>query len=210
MEEKKLYPMKIVPREVELPWGVFTHIVADLGYEESKIGSGYLAGDNLDDVMETYFERVVGDDNYNFYGRQFPLSVASLDVKNGFSPLTVCPADELASERYDALGKKKLWYVAEARPDATVCIGFKQELDAAKLYEACADGSVMELLHQEPAHKGDFFVIEPGTVHGAGFINEHTHGSGTAGNGPAFAEDVLVAGTERYEFIGIELATGLA
>jgi hypothetical protein len=51
MEEKKLYPMKIVPREIELPWGVFTHIVADLGYEESKIGSGYLAGDNLDDAF---------------------------------------------------------------------------------------------------------------------------------------------------------------
>ena len=100
--------MKIVPKEANLPWGTFTHLVADLGYEESKIGSGYLAGDTLDDVMETYFERVVGDDNYNFYGRQFPLSVACLDVKTGCSPLTVCPDDELAASRYDALGKKKL------------------------------------------------------------------------------------------------------
>lgn len=209
MEEKKLYPMKIVPREIELPWGVFTHIVADLGYEESKIGSGYLAGDNLDDVMETYFERVVGDDNYNFYGRQFPLSVASLDVKNGFSPLTVCPADELASERYDALGKKKLWYVAEARPDATVCIGFKQELDAAMLYEACADASVMELLHQEPAHKGDFFVIEPGTVHAAKNVKliEVSEASGLdfaifgGGSEDFTSEDSLV---EALDFINLK------
>ena len=123
-EEKKLYPMKIAPKEVLLPWGTYTHLVADLGYEESKRASGYLAGDTLDDVMETYFERVVGDENYNFYGRQFPLSVACLDVRKGLSPVTVCPADELAAERYDALGKKKLWYIADAYPDAAVYLGF--------------------------------------------------------------------------------------
>lgn len=167
MEEKKLYPMKIVPKEANLPWGTFTHLVADLGYEESKIGSGYLAGDTLDDVMETYFERVVGDDNYNFYGRQFPLSVACLDVKTGCSPLTVCPDDELAASRYDALGKKKLWLIADAREGAAVYLGFKAPLDAEKLYNACADGSVTGLLKEEPVHKGDFFVIAPGTVHAA-------------------------------------------
>ena len=166
-EEKKLYPMKIAPKEVSLPWGTYTHLVADLGYEESKIASGYLAGDNLDDVMETYFERVVGDENYNFYGRQFPLSVACLDVRKGLSPVTVCPADELAAERYDALGKKKLWYIADAYPDAAVYLGFKEQLDAARLYEAAGDGSLPDLLHQEEARKGQFFVIEPGTVHAA-------------------------------------------
>lgn len=159
--------MKILPKGANLPWGIYTHLVADLGYEESKIGSGYLAGDTLDDVMETYFERVVGDDNYNFYGRQFPLSVVSIDVKDGISPLTVCPDDNTAASRYDALGKKKLWYVAEAREGAAVFLGFKETLDASALYSACADGSVTDLLNAVPVKNGDFFVIEPGTVHAA-------------------------------------------
>lgn len=159
--------MKIVPKESTLPWGTYTHLVADLGYEESKIGTGYLAGDTLDDVMETYFERVVGDENYNFYGRQFPLSIASLDVKTGISPLTVCPDDTLAASRYDALGKKKLWYIADAREGAAVYLGFKENIDAGKLYIACEDGSVLQLLDEKPVHKGDFFVIDPGTVHAA-------------------------------------------
>ena len=167
MEEKKLYPMKVLPKVIELPWGTFTHIVADLGYEESKIGSGYLAGDTLEDVMETYFERVVGDDNFAFYGRQFPLSIASLDIRKGLGPVSVCPPDELAQERYDALGKKKLWYVAQAYADAAVFLGFNEALDASRLYESSADGSLPSLLHRETAHKGDFFVIEPGTVHAA-------------------------------------------
>ena len=165
MEEKKLYPMKIIPKEASLPWGTFTHLVADLGYEESKIGSGPLAGDTLDDIMETYFERVVGDENYNFYGRQFPISVASLDVRTGMSPLTVCPDDDTASSRFDALGKKKLWYVAGVGADAAVYIGFNKAVDAGVLYNACNDGSVTGLLHRIPVSKGDFFVIAPGTVH---------------------------------------------
>lgn len=165
MEEKKLYPMKVLPKVNDLPWGTFTHIVADLGYEESKIGSGYLAGDTLEDVMEAYFERIVGDENFNYYGRQFPLSIAKLDIKNGLGPISVCPDDTLAAERYDALGKKKLWYVADVYDDASVYLGFKQETDAAHLFEAVGNRTLPGLLHKEPAHKGDFFVIEPGTVH---------------------------------------------
>lgn len=167
MEEKKLYPMKLIPKEISLPWGTYTHLVADLGYEESKIGNGFLAGDTLDDIMETYIERVIGDEIYSFYGRQFPLSISTIDVSSGISPVTVCPGDELAAARYDALGKKKLWYVADAGSGASVLLGPRSATDAALLYDSCAGGTVTDILREIPVRKGDFFVIPPGTMHAA-------------------------------------------
>lgn len=192
--EKKLYPFKFIPVASRRPWGGSNLVtkygkafvecddegneialgadeligesweIADMGFEDSVLANGWLAGNTISEIMETYLERVVGEVVYKYFGRQFPLLVKFLDI-NGKLSVQVHPDDEIAAERYDALGKSELWYVLDAQPDANVYMGFKREVTAQEFYDKCNDGTVVDLLNVIHPKKGDVLFITPGTVH---------------------------------------------
>ncbi len=194
--EKKLYPLRFIPIASRRPWGgnalitelgkEFTECdedgneimigsdaligesweIADMGFEDSVVKDGWLAGNTLSEVMETYLERVVGENVYNYYGRQFPLLIKFLDINDRLS-VQVHPDDEIAAERYDALGKNEAWYVMDAKPGARIYAGFNREVSAQELYDRCHAGTVEEILNVIYPKKGDILHITPGTVHAA-------------------------------------------
>ncbi|MBQ0126892.1 MAG: hypothetical protein KBS80_02735 [Bacteroidales bacterium] len=165
-EEKKLYPFKFCTLQDEYAWGTETFCMADLGYRDSLVREGWLAGNSISEIMDTYLDRVVGDSVYDMYGRQFPVCIRQYAVK-GRMPLRVHPDDETASQRFDALGKEKLWYVLRAGKDSKVMLGFRRSTDGSELFGSCADGSVENLLNIIAPHAGQFFRIPPGTPHAA-------------------------------------------
>ncbi len=140
--------------------------IADMGIEDSVVADGWLAGNTLSDLMETYLERIVGEDVYNYYGRQFPLLVKFLDINDKLS-VQVHPDDEIAAERYDSLGKSEVWYILDAKPGAKVYMGFNRRMTAQEFYDRCLAGTVEEVLNVIYPKKGDFIYIKPGTVHAA-------------------------------------------
>jgi mannose-6-phosphate isomerase len=194
--EKKLYPLKFIPVASRRPWGghdlvgkLGKHFVecdddgnetvipadvpigeswelADMGIEDSVVANGWLAGNTISDIMETYLERVVGENVYNYYGRQFPLLIKFLDINDRLS-VQVHPDDEVAAERYDSLGKAEIWYVMDAKPGAKMYCGFTREVSAQEFYDRCHDGTVEEILNVIHPKKGDVIYITPGTVHAA-------------------------------------------
>ncbi len=194
--EKKLYPFKFIPVASRRPWGGDalakklgkrfvecddegneTEIapdavigesweLADMGFVDSVISEGWLAGNTIGEIMETYLERVTGEDVYNYYGRQFPLLVKFLDI-NGKLSVQVHPDDEIAAQRYDALGKAEIWYVMDAKPDAKIYMGFNREMTAQEFYDRCKNGTVEQVLNVISPKKGDVIFITPGTVHAA-------------------------------------------
>ena len=166
MEEKKLYPFRFCSLQDDYSWGSDEFKLADLGYRDSLIRDGWLAGNAISEVMDTYLDRVVGDNVYAFWGRQFPVQVKHIKVK-GKMPLRVHPDAETAVQRYDLLGREKLWYVLRAGAGARLLLGFKRDTDASELYGKCADGSVEELLNSVTTVAGDFFHIRPGVPHAA-------------------------------------------
>lgn len=194
--EKKLYPFKFIPVASRRPWGgsalvdklgkefvecdedgnetvLGTDIkigesweLADMGIEDSVISDGWLAGNTISEVMETYLERIVGEDVYKYYGRQFPLLVKFLDINDRLS-VQVHPDDEVAAERYDSLGKAEIWYIMDARPGAKIYAGFNREVSAQEFYDRCHNGTVEEVLNVIYPKAGDALFIAPGTVHAA-------------------------------------------
>ncbi|MCM1501626.1 MAG: class I mannose-6-phosphate isomerase [Bacteroidales bacterium] len=197
METKKqLYPLKFIPIASRRVWGgsdlinkldkEFVEVdddgneaslttndkigesweLADMGFEDSVVAEGWLAGNTIGELMETYMERIVGEDIYQYYGRQFPLLIKFLDIKDKLS-VQVHPDDEIAEQRYDALGKSEIWYVLEAAPDSKVYMGFNREVSAQELYDRCHNGTVEEILNVIYPKKGDVIHIKPGTVHAA-------------------------------------------
>lgn len=165
-DEKKLYPFRICTILDEYTWGQDEFKLADLGYRDSLIRDGWLAGNSISEVMDTYMDRVVGDNVFGRYGRQFPVQLKYIHV-NGKMPLRVHPDDETASQRYDLLGREKLWYVAKAGKDARLMIGFSEDTDAGTVYSKCLDGSIDGILNVFEPKEGDYFRIEPGVPHAA-------------------------------------------
>ena len=165
-EEKKLYPFKFCTLQDDYPWGSEEFKLADLGYRDTLVREGWLAGNSLSELMDTYLDRVVGDGVYEFYGRQFPLCVRHLTCR-GRMPLRVHPDDETAAQRYDFLGKEKVWYVLRAGADARLMVGFRRDTDAAEVYAKCLDGSVEDILNIVAPHAGQCLHIPAGTPHAA-------------------------------------------
>ena len=166
MDEKKLTPMRFLPEKVERNWGCAEYRVADLGYIDSVAADGWLAGNSLSDIMQTYLERFVGEIPFENYGTQFPVMVKWLDIK-GRTSLHVNPDDEAAEQRYDSFGKTALWYVAAAGPAAKLYLGFKRDVAATEFYEKCLDGTVEELLNIVTPRVGEHYLVTPGMVHAA-------------------------------------------
>ena len=140
--------------------------IADMGIEDSVVSEGWLAGNTLSELMETYLEKVVGEEVYNYYGRQFPLLIKFLDIHGKLS-VQVHPDDEIAAERYDSLGKAEIWYVMDAEPGAKIYMGFNREVSAQEFYDRCHNGTVEEVLNVIYPKKGDSIYVAPGTVHAA-------------------------------------------
>jgi mannose-6-phosphate isomerase len=194
--EKKLYPFKFVPVASRRPWGgvalaaelgkKFVECdeegnevevgkdeligesweLADMGVEDSVVADGWLAGNTISDLMETYLERIVGENVYNYYGRQFPLLIKFLDINDKLS-VQVHPDDEVAAERYDSLGKAEIWYIMDAKPGAKIYCGFTKDVTAQEFYDRCKNGTVEDILNVIYPKKGDALYITPGTVHAA-------------------------------------------
>ena len=165
-EQKKLYPIRFKEETLEYPWGNETFSLADLGAVDSVADNGWLAGNAFSDIMETYLERVGGEDVYKYYGRQFPVSVSYLDI-NGVFPARCHPDDEAAGQRYDALGKRVFWRVLEAAPDARLYIGFSRDMSASDFYASVLSGTLRETLNVHVPVAGESFCIVPGTVYAA-------------------------------------------
>lgn len=156
---------KEVPLTIDDRLGV-SYEIADLGDKDSAVADGWLKDCTMSEIMETYLENMVGEYSYSCYGRQFPLMVRLLDVE-GRTPLVVCPDDEIARQRYDTLGKAKLWYVMHADEGSSLYLGLSRTLTASEFYAKAIDGTLEEVLFKVTPHSGELFLIPPGMVHAA-------------------------------------------
>ena len=165
-ENKKLTPMRFLPDVEEMPWGTVEYKLADLGFVDSMACEGWLKGNTLGDIMQTYLERVAGETSFHWYGTQFPVLVKRLQVK-GRTSLHVTADDEVAEQRYDSFGKTALWYVEKAGADARLWLGFRHNVQAQQFFDACAQDQVEPLLRNVKPKAGETYLITPGLVHAA-------------------------------------------
>jgi len=166
MEEKKLYPMRFCTLQDDYSWGTEAFKIADLGYRDSLVRDGWLAGNAISEIMDMYVDQVVGENVFEYWGRQFPVCIRQIKV-NGRMPLRVSPDDEHAQQRWDFLGKEKLWYVLRCGTDARLFLGFLNDTDAGEVYSKCSDGSIAEILNVVAPYAGQVLHIPAGTAHAA-------------------------------------------
>lgn len=184
-----LYPLKFKPRVKERIWGgqailkkkgkTVARLSKDKLYGESwdlssvkgdvsVVANGFLKGNNLEEIIEVYMGELVGEENFEKYGLEFPLLVKYLDCNDKLS-VQVHPNDELAEERHNSFGKTEAWYVVDCKPGAAIYLGFKNlELTREEYIAAVAESRLEELLNRVDVKPGDVFFIPAGTVHALG------------------------------------------
>lgn len=184
-----LYPLKFKPRVKKRIWGgqailkkkgkTVARLSKDKLYGESwdlssvkgdvsVVANGFLKGNNLEEIIEVYMGELVGEENFEKYGLEFPLLVKYLDCNDKLS-VQVHPNDELAEERHNSFGKTEAWYVVDCKPGAAIYLGFKNlELTREEYIAAVAESRLEELLNRVEVKPGDVFFIPAGTVHALG------------------------------------------
>lgn len=94
----------------------------------------------------------------------FPLLTKLISAETDLS-IQVHPNDEYAKANENgSLGKTECWYIVDAKEDATIVIGHNAK-DKVELNKYIESKDFLGLIREIPVKKGDFFFIEPGTVH---------------------------------------------
>lgn len=138
---------------------------------QSVVSNGFLAGNNIEELIEVYMGDITGDSIYEKFGNEFPLLIKFIEAQEDLS-IQVHPNDELAKKRHSAYGKTEMWYILESKKGAEIFTGFKDGVTKEDYENAVKNGGIEKLLNKEIAEPGDTFFTPAGRVHaiGAGIV----------------------------------------
>jgi mannose-6-phosphate isomerase len=185
----ELYPLKFEPILKEKIWGgsaLVNHYykkadpsvrygesweISAVADNRSLVSNGFLAGNNIEELVEVYMGDITGDAVYEKFGIEFPLLIKLIEAREDLS-IQVHPGNEMAKERHDAYGKTEMWYILEGDKNSRIFTGFKEPVNKEIYQEALRTGELAELLNIENAVSGDVFFTPAGRIHaiGAGII----------------------------------------
>lgn len=97
----------------------------------------------------------------------FPLLIKLIDARDDLS-IQVHPSDEYALKHENSFGKSEMWYILDADEGAGLYIGFNKDYDKNEIELKLNNGTITDALNFFKVKKGDFFVINPGTIHAIG------------------------------------------
>ena len=124
-------------------------------------------GQKLTDVIKLHPE-YLGTHAQTVAGGEFPILIKLIDAKKDLS-VQVHPDDDYAKEHENgSLGKSEMWYILDAKDDASLVYGFNRDVNEQEVRKAIAEGTVEKMLNHVPVKKNDLFFIEAGTVHAIG------------------------------------------
>lgn len=181
----ELYPLKFEPLLKEKIWGgdVLIRKYGKKAPVGSKIGeswelsavsdnlsvvaNGFLAGNNIEELIEVYMGDLTGEAVFDKFGNEFPLLIKFIEAREDLS-VQVHPSDEMAKERHNAYGKTEMWYILESCQPSYIYTGFREPLTKEKFGKAIENKILPDLLNKEEAYPGDVFFTPAGRIHAIG------------------------------------------
>jgi mannose-6-phosphate isomerase len=100
-------------------------------------------------------------------GDDFPLLVKFIFTDERLS-VQVHPDDDYAAKHENSRGKTEMWHILDARPGATIALGFTREVTTREIAAAIQDGTLVDLVRWVPVTAGDTLFAPAGTVHAIG------------------------------------------
>ncbi|MBQ0060822.1 MAG: class I mannose-6-phosphate isomerase [Bacteroidales bacterium] len=134
----------------------------------SIVAEGPYKGRTLTSLVEELKGQLVGEENYQRFGNEFPLLIKFIDAKQPLS-IQVHPTDEIAQKQGKGkYGKTEMWYVMESDADAKLRSGMKSQLTPDEYAAKVEDGTITDALCEYNVKNGDVFFLPAGRIHSIG------------------------------------------
>lgn len=134
---------------------------------ESIVANGEYEGMKLNDLVALLKGDLVGKENYERFGNEFPLLIKFIDASKQLS-IQVHPNDEQAKAKGLKRGKTEMWYVMESAPDATLLSGLKRAITPEEYKAMVENDTITDALCEYRVSEGDVFYLPAGRIHSIG------------------------------------------
>ena len=134
---------------------------------ESIVANGQYEGMKLNDLVALLKGDLVGKENYERFGNEFPLLIKFIDASKQLS-IQVHPNDEQAKAKGLKRGKTEMWYIMESAPDATLLSGLKRAITPEEYKAMVENETITDALCEYRVGEGDVFYLPAGRIHSIG------------------------------------------
>ena len=134
---------------------------------ESIVANGQYEGMKLNDLVALLKGDLVGKENYERFGNEFPLLIKFIDASKQLS-IQVHPNDEQAKAKGLKRGKTEMWYIMESAPDATLLSGLKRAITPEEYKAMVENDTITDALCEYRVGEGDVFYLPAGRIHSIG------------------------------------------
>lgn len=153
----KIFKRNIEGDNIGESWELSAHknglsIIRNKEYNKESLYDLFNDQENKTSIFGTHSEKL----------DRFPILVKFIDANKSLS-IQVHPDDEYARNNENDSGKNEVWYIMEAKPDAKIVYGFKDNVSKENLQNAVKN--IEENVNYIDVHKGDFINIPSGTIH---------------------------------------------
>ncbi len=161
----KIIPFKQLDAEMEQVGESWE--VSGVKDNESIVANGQYEGMKLNDLVALLKGDLVGKENYERFGNEFPLLIKFIDASKQLS-IQVHPNDEQAKEKGLKRGKTEMWYIMESAPDATLLSGLKRTITPEEYKAMVENDTITDALCEYRVGEGDVFYLPAGRIHSIG------------------------------------------
>ena len=179
-----MQPIKFQPLLKQTLWGgdkivTFKHLdsqlenvgesweISGVKDNETIVKEGPLKGKSLNEVVAELKDKLVGKENYQRFGDEFPLLIKFIDARQDLS-IQVHPNDEIAHKQGKPRGKTEMWYLMESEPGAKLYCGLKKQITPNQYKEMVDNDTICDALAQYEVKEGDCFFLPAGRIHAIG------------------------------------------
>jgi len=133
----------------------------------SIVSNGFLAGNDIEELIEVYMGDITGDLVFEKFGNTFPLLIKFIEAGADLS-IQVHPGDAMAKEKHNDYGKTEMWYILESEKDSKIYTGFREGVTKEMYEESLLNKTLPDLIFVEKAEPGDAFFTPAGRIHAIG------------------------------------------
>ena len=135
---------------------------------ETIVAEGPHKGKCLNQLVSELKGQLVGKENFQRFGNEFPLLIKFIDACHDLS-IQVHPDDETARRLGEPHGKTEMWYCLGSQQESPVLYnGLKQKLTPEDYKKMVDNDTITDALASYEVHEGDVFFIPAGRIHAIG------------------------------------------
>ena len=124
-------------------------------------------GTPLNVLVERLGSKLVGQDNYERFGNEFPLLIKFIDARDDLS-IQVHPTDEIALRQGRQRGKTEMWYLMSSDKGAKLYSGLKKKITPEEYAAMVENDTICDALAQYEVKEDDVFFLPAGRIHAIG------------------------------------------